>query len=233
MTQSVKHSQPAKPRRWRRGAALAAVSVAAMCLPAMLHGRQQPAKSPDAAGALAARDLHQGLLIAADPVLTSDRSQQIFGKKHPYGVGILALDVYLRNDTDGPMQVNLDTFELKVAAPGQSRQRIEPLTAEDAAFQIVLPDGPNPKQRRGPLPGMGKTSGKSKDVAKMEESLRGQMLPGDMIGPHSTVHGFVFFDVDRHFEWVRNATLVVPDVRVVASGEKLFFFEVDLAPAVR
>ena len=212
--------------------------VALLAPPVIIRAQQQPAKPQikpeEAAAALAAHDSHQGLLVAVDPYLTSERSQETFGKKHPYGAGLLALDVYLRNDSEAPMRITLETFELSVAPPGQSHQRIEPLSAEDAAFRIVLPGGPpQPKQRRGPIPGMSGSSKKSKEVAKMEDSLRGQMLPGDVVGPHSTVHGFVFFDVDGHFGWVKDSTLVVPDVARIGTGEKLLFFEVDLAPATR
>jgi hypothetical protein len=223
-------SQKNRRNSWSRKAGVLALSLVASL---SAGGQQQPAppKPTDAAGALPAHDLHQGLLIAADPVLTSDRSQQIFGKKHPYHAGILALDVYLRNDSDGPMKVELSTFELKVAPPGQSRQRIEPLTAEETAYRIILPDGPDPRPKRSPIPGMGGPSKKSKEVAKMEDSLRGQMLSGDVVGPHGTIHGFVFFDVGGHFGSMKSATLVVPDVSRIPSGEKLFFFEVDLGPA--
>ena len=196
------------------------------------QGQAQASASAQAA-ALPAHDSHQGLLIAADPYLTSERSEARFGKKHPYHVGLLAIEVYLRNDTDGPMQIRLDTIELKISAPGQPRQRIAALTALEAAFRIVLPNGPNPKKRRSPIPGVGAGGNKSKDVAKMEDALRPEMLPGDLIGPHNTVHGFVMFDIDDHFDWVGNATLYIPDVRRFGSGEKLLFFEIDLGPATR
>jgi hypothetical protein len=182
---------------------------------------------------LSARDSHQGLLIAADPYLTSDRSQQKFGKKHPHGVGILAIDVYLRNDTNDPIQITLDTIELGISPPQGPRQRLEPLTADEAAMQIVLPQGPNVQARRKPIPGTSAAKGKSKDIRKMADELRPQMLPGDMVGPHATIHGFLFFDVSGHFDWLTKGVLYVPDARRIPSKEKLFFFEVDLGPAVR
>jgi hypothetical protein len=190
----------------------------------------QAAASADAAK-LPARDSHQGLLIAADPYLTSERSEQKFGKKHPYGAGLLAVEVFLRNDTDGPLQIRQSTIELNIAPPGEERQRLAPLTPEEAAFRIVLPHGPNPHTRRSPIPGGGVSGGKTKEIAKMEEALRAEMLPGDMVGPHNTVRGFLMFDVAHHFEDVSNATLYVPDVRRFGSGEKLLFFEVDLSAA--
>src|SRR5713101_934362 len=48
---------------------------------------------------LPARDVHQGMLIAADPYTDEARSKAKFGKKNPVDSGILALEVYLRNDT--------------------------------------------------------------------------------------------------------------------------------------
>src|SRR5271155_5011022 len=84
------------------GALLAAL-VGGAGADANLYGQTQAA-SADAAK-LPAHDSHQGLLIAADPYLTSERSQEKFGKKHPYGAGLLALEVFLRNETDGPLQI--------------------------------------------------------------------------------------------------------------------------------
>jgi len=208
----------------------ATLLLAAYSLPAFLHAQAppQPATNSDPA-ALPARDSHQGLLIAADPYLTKERCEQKFGKKNPYTGGLLAIEVYLRNDTNGPLQLQLDTMELQIATPGQSRERLEPLTAGEAAYRIVLPKGAAPRGRRGPIPGV--AGGKNKEVAKMEDSLRYLMLPGDMVGPHNTVHGFVIFDLAGHFEDVEHSTLYIPDVKRYGSGEKLFFFEIDLRPA--
>jgi hypothetical protein len=219
--------------RWaRRGVAMlaAVLLLAAPVFPTQSGGQTTPqaAANPDPA-ALPARDSHQGLLIAADPYLTSERSEQKFGKKHPYSAGLLAIDVYLRNDSESPLRIDIDTIELRIAAPGQRRQRLETLTVEDVAYRIVLPNGAAPRARRGPIPGVG--GGKTKEIAKMEDSLRYLMLQSDMIGPHNTIHGFVIFDIARHFEDTGHSTLYIPDVSRFGSGEKLFFFEIDLRPA--
>lgn len=211
-------------------AALAAVLATVYAIPGR-SSAQTPPPPPTDPAALPTHDSHQGLLIAADPYLTKERSEQKFGKKNPYSAGLLAIDVYLRNDSDGPLRLGLDSIELQIAPPGQPRQRLESLTAEEVAYLIVLPNGPAPRERRGPLPGVG--GGKTKEVAKMEDSLRGLMLPGDLVGPHNTVHGFVIFDIARHFEDVEHATLYIPDVSRFGSGEKLFFYEIDLRPATR
>jgi len=210
--------------------ALATLLLLSHWYPAHLRAQSPPPASPDPA-TLPARDSHQGLLIAADPYLTRERSEQKFGKKHPYSVGLLAIDVYLRNDTETPLRIDLDTIELKVAVPGQQRQRIESLTPLQVAYRIVVPNGPAPRARRGPLPGV--AGGKQKEIAKMEDSLRYLMLQSDLVGPHNTIHGFVIFDVDRHFEDTENSTLYIPDVSRIGASDKLFFFEIDLRPATR
>ena len=212
-------------------AVAAALFLAGHWYPARLGAQSAPPAASSDPAALPARDSHQGLLIAADPYVTSERSEQKFGKKSPYSVGLLAIDVFLRNDTDAPLRINTDTIELQIAIPGQQRQRLESLTVQDVAYRIVVPNGPAPRGRRGPIPGV--SGGKTKEIAKMEDSLRYLMLPGDMIGPHNTVHGFVVFDIARHFEDTQNSTLYIPDVSRFGSGEKLFFFEIDLRHATR
>ena len=192
-------------------------------------GGQTPVPAIDP-GKLGARDDHQGLLIAADPYLTSERSEQQFGKKHPYGVGILAVDVYLQNNSESPIRVVLSTMAMEVRPPGGSRQKIESLSTEEAAERMVFPQPINPTITRLPLPPSHGAVKKNKDVEKMEKSLAPRTL-GDLVGPHATIHGFVFFDLAYHFDWVEKSTLYVPDVRRINPEEKLLFFELDLKPA--
>lgn len=210
--------------------ALAALLLAAQSFSALSGAQTPPPESPDPA-TLPARDSHQGLLIAADPYLTNERSVQKFGKKNPYSAGLLAIDVYLRNDTDAPLRINVETIELQIAIPGRQRQRLEWLTVGEVAYRIVLPSGAAPRRKRGPIPGV--SGGKTKEIAKMEDSLRYLVLQSDLVGPHNTVHGFVIFDIDHHFEDTENSTLFIPDVSRYGSGDKLFFFEIDLRPAAR
>ena len=75
---------------------------------------------------LPTRDSHQNLLIVADPYLTADRYKGTFGKKSPHDAGIVAIDVYFRNDNDAPIRINPDTIELVVSPPDEQRQRLAP-----------------------------------------------------------------------------------------------------------
>jgi len=211
-------------------AVLGAVMVAAPMLLQALPGQSaapgvDPAKLP-------ARDEHQGLLIAADPYLSAERSAAKFGKKHPYGAGLLAVDVYLRNATDSPIQVVLPPIELNVSPPGGKRQRLEALSAQDAAIIIIHP-ALSPTTKRLPIPGAaGGSIKQEKDVVKLQAALAPQML-GDIVDAHSTVHGFLFFDVGAQFDLVSHSSVYFPQVRRVNPDAGLFFFEVDLGPAVK
>src|SRR4029077_9522870 len=92
---------------------------------------------------LPARDSHQGLLIAADPYITANRYREKFGKHTPYEGGIIAIELFLRNDNDLPVRINLKTMQLLIGAPGASRQRLDPLSPEEVADRVLTK--PKPK----------------------------------------------------------------------------------------
>src|ERR1019366_8232875 len=125
---------------------------------------------------LRARDAHQDLLIVADPYISADRYKDkgMFGKKSPYEAGIVAINVYFRNDNDKPIRLNLDTIQLVIAQPGMERQRLGPLSPEDVADRTLLKNASNPTVRRRPLsfPVTVSNSGKGKDWNEMTMTLR-------------------------------------------------------------
>ena len=180
-----------------------------------------------------AHDAHQGCVISADPYTDAARSKEKFGKKHPYDAGVLALEVGLRNDTDNPISVNLERIRLMLEVPGDHKQSLEPLELDDAADRIAEPGGTNPVFSRSPLPGRKVKGGRGKDWQKLRSALTATALSSDILPPHSTTRGFLFFDVNRHFDWLAHASLYVPELRFVPSREELLYFEVELAPAIR
>jgi len=182
---------------------------------------------------LRARDAHQDLLIAADPYVSADRYKGMFGKKSPYEYGLVAIDVFFRNDNDIPVRLNPETIQLVISLPGVDRQRLSPLSPEDVADRTILNAHANPSvKRRLPFPtGGGSNSGKGKDWNEMVTSIRSVSLGTDVLPPHATAHGFLFFDLDRNFDAVRHAHLYIPDLSFMGSNKALFFFEIDLGLA--
>ena len=180
---------------------------------------------------LGTRDAHQNLLIVADPYLSADRYNGPFGKQSPYTAGIVAIAIYFRNDNDSPIHLNLDTIRLVISPPGEERQRLAALSPEEVADRALLKANANPSVPRRPLsfPGFGSKSGKGKAWDEMDAALNSVVLATDVLPPHSTTHGFLFFDMNHQFDAIRHSRVYIPDLSFLADHRALFFFEIDLS----
>src|SRR5712692_6054345 len=183
--------------------------------------------------ALPARDAHNGLLVAADPYRDAERCKARFGKKNPFDAGILAIEVFFRNDNDKAIRVELESIRLLLRPTGADRQRLAPLPVEEVADRILDKGKPDPTATRRtiPIPGRGPKKGRGKEWDELAASLRALAFEMDVLPPRSTVHGFLFFDLDRRYDWVPVARLYVPDLKFLPEKQPLLFFEVDLALA--
>ena len=181
---------------------------------------------------LPARDSHQSLLVAADPYTSADRYKEKFSKHTPYEGGLIAIDIIFRNDNALPIRINLKTMQLLLSVPGYSRQRLEPLSPEEVADRVLAKPAKDPTPRF-PLPRVGPPPSKhDKNWEEFVAVVRSAALGTDLLPPHATTHGFVYFDIDRHYDWISNARLEIPDLAFMNDPKPLFFFEIDLAPSV-
>jgi hypothetical protein len=182
---------------------------------------------------LTTRDAHQDLTIVADPFLKADRyKKEIFGKDSFYAAGIVAIDVYLRNDNNVPIRLNPNTIQLVISQPGQEHQRLDALSPEDVADRTLLKAESNVRVRRPfPFPGTSSGAGHSKDWVQMTTTLRSVALGTDVLPPHATTHGFLFFDLNHDFRAIHDSHLYIPDLAFMTDNKALFFFEIDLADA--
>jgi hypothetical protein len=182
---------------------------------------------------LPTRDAHQDLTIVADPYLREARySKDVFGKNSFYNAGIVAIDVYFRNDNTVPIRLNPGTIQLIISQPGQDRQRLGPLSPEDVADRTLLTANSNIRAHRPfPFPGSSSSSGHSKDWVEMTTTLRSVALGTDVLPPHATTHGFLFFDLNHDFGAIHSSHLYIPDLSFMTDNKALFFFEIDLAEA--
>ena len=127
-------------------------------------------------------DQHSGLTVSVDPYTEAARTKDKFGKANPHDVGVLPIEVFLRNDSDQPMRVNLETVQLEVTLKNGVRQEVDWLRAEEVAQLIAHPTGAaNPQQKRIPLPLPMKIG--DKKVEKLAEVLRPLSLDADVIPP--------------------------------------------------
>ena len=173
-------------------------------------------------------DQHSGLTVSVDPYTEAARTKDKFGKANPHDVGVLPIEVFLRNDSDQPMRVNLETVQLEVTLKNGVRQEVDWLRAEEVAKLIAHPSGSaDPHQKRLPLP----MKIGDKNVEKLANVLRPLTLDADVIPPKATIHGFLYFDVSHEFAIVKRSSLYVPDVSIAPSNEPLVYFEVPLRNA--
>ena len=181
---------------------------------------------------LPTRDTHQNLTIAADPYVTADRyTKAQFGKTSPYDAGIVAINVYFRNDNDSPIRINPNSILLMISAPRQDHEKLLPLTPEEVANRTILNGNVNLSAPRLPFPGSGSGSGKRKAWEEMTSMLRPLVLSTDVLPPHATTHGFLFFDVDHQFDAIRYSSVYIPDLYFMTDKKALLFFEIDLHAA--
>ena len=183
--------------------------------------------------ALPARDSHEGLLLAAAPLQDAAQYKAHFGKKNPYDAGIVAIEVFFRNDNDKPIRLDLESIRLLLRPPGGERQKLAPLAVENAADLIVNKGGPNPTTSRVPIPIPGRNKkGRGKDWAEAESALRGLAFDMDILPPKSSVHGFLYFNLNHRYELLEYSQLYVPGLKFMHNQQPLLFFEVDLGLAV-
>ncbi len=173
-------------------------------------------------------------MIAAVPCSDPARAKEIFGSKNPVSAGILPVEVYLRNETDQLIRVDLETLRLDVAVPDGQRDHLEALSVEQVAREILHPAGagdPDSARKHIPRPIPMPSHDKSQD--KLTEKFRPLALETDIIPPHGTIHGYIFFDLGHDFSLLADSTLYVPDVIVVPTHHALTYFELNLASAAR
>jgi len=203
------------------------LGLAAVCGGLALRAQSDPASLP-------ARDSHQGVTIAVKPYVSEKSYQDQFGKRTPYEAGVLALEVFFRNDNDQPIRVNLGAIRLLVDRPGEPPQRLDALSAEEVADRVLLKAPSDPRRPRLPFPigGRSGNSARDKNWVELASRLQAAGVKSDLLAPKSTLRGFLFFDINHHYDWLSGARLDVPGLAFMLNNQALFFFQVDLAPAL-
>jgi hypothetical protein len=187
--------------------------------------------NPPAGGAVhpeasLAHDQHEGLTISADPYNDPKRAKEKFGNADPVPVGLLPVEVFLRNETLKAIRINMETVQLDIHSETGSHEQVDWLPVQEVARMIAHPKGPsNPHAPRFPI---GIQTGADSKTDKMIEMLRPFALDADVIPPMGMLHGFLFFDVNHDLSLANHASLYVPDLTNVPDKKPLMFFEVTL-----
>ena len=197
---------------------------------AATHGASQKPASIKTASL----ESHEGVTITARPWTDPTLYKEKFPKKSPYAVGIIAVQVAFRNDSDDSMKINLERIRLNVTLSEENQQALQPLSSEEAADLITNPGAKNVTIRRIPIPLGGPKLGHDKKWTEVEKTIRDAGVQASVVAPHGTVQGLLYFDMRGQFDLLSTAHLYVPEVVAIEKNRGLMYFEIDLSrPAER
>jgi hypothetical protein len=207
---------------------LCTLAAAILLLAVSARPQSAPAKSATPATANAdptadlQRDTHNGLTVMANPLTDAERSKTIFGKADPVVIGILPVEVFLKNDSQQPIRVDIDTIQLTVH-PARGRVDLDWLNADEVASLIAHPEGvvPSKKQRIAGIP----LPSNDKKTEKFAAQLRPLTLDGEVVPPMGMLHGYLYFNVSHEMKLAQGASIYVPNVYSMPSNKPLMFFE--------
>src|ERR1700724_3016833 len=205
--------------------------VLAGCLIVAAFGGTQKEGSQRASLKTASLETHEGLTISAQPWTDAALYKEKFPKKSPFAAGIVAMQVAFRNDSNESMKVSLDRIRLSFQIDQDNRQELQALTPAQVADQVLKPGGKDPSKSRSKiqLPVSVPHSGNGKHWTELEQQAETASVPANVIAPHSTVQGLLYFDLQGQFDLLNEARLYIPDILVMENNRSLTYFEIDLS----
>jgi hypothetical protein len=178
----------------------------------------------------ASLETHEGLTISAQPWTDAALYKEKFPKKSPFAAGIVAMQIVFRNDSNESMKVSLDRIRLSFQIDQDNRQELQALTPAQVADEVLKPGGKDPGKSRAriPLPVSIPHNG-DKHWTELKQQAETAGVPANVIAPHSSIQGLLYFDLQGQFDLLNGARLYVPDVLVMENNRSLTYFEIDLS----
>jgi hypothetical protein len=209
----------------------AAVPFLAACLMAGAYAGAQQTDRQRASLKTASLETHEGLTISAQPWTDAALYKEKFPKKSPFAAGIVAMQVVFRNDSNESMKVSLDRIRLSFQIDQDNRQELQALSPGQVADQVLKPGGKDPSKSRSKisLPVSIPRTGNDKRWTELEQQAETAGVPANVVAPHSSVQGLLYFDLQGQFDLLNGARLYVPDVLVMENNRSLTYFEIDLS----
>ncbi|HEY5069635.1 MAG TPA: hypothetical protein VII37_07595, partial [Candidatus Acidoferrum sp.] len=140
------------------------------------------------------------------------------------------MQVVFRNDSNESMKVSLDRIRLSFQVDEDHRQELQALTSGQVADEVLKPGGKDPSKSRSriPLP-VSIPHNNDKHWTELQQQVDAAGVPANVIAPHSTVQGLLYFDLQGQFDLLNGAHLYVPDVVVMENNRSLTYFEIELS----
>jgi hypothetical protein len=177
----------------------------------------------------ASLDSHDGLTVAADPWLSAERYKTTFPKKLPYSAGVLAIKMNFRNDSDESIKIGIERIRLNLTFDENNRQDLPALTSELLADAVLHPKVKGTSKSRLPIPLPSSPGGRDKHWQEYQKLAEDAGLHSNVIAPHSSIEGLLYFDLQGQFDLLSNAHLYIPDLLSLEKNRALMYFDLDLS----
>src|SRR5271168_5569033 len=175
---------------------------------------------------------HEGLTITAQPLTGAAAYKEKFPKKSPFAAGIVAIQVAFRNDSDESVKINVDRVRLNVTLSEEDKQGLQALSPEGVAEVVMNPKAKDPSRKAHiSLPGGGgggSSPTKDKHWLEVEKAARDAAVPGNVVAPHKTMEGLLYFDLQGQLDLLDSAHLYFPEVIALEKNHSLLYFDIDL-----
>ena len=194
--------------------ALALVAAAALAEKKFTPPKVFPAQT------FPARDVHpdEKVAIAADPYDMPDKAAIFHVPYKDYD--LLPVNLVITNDSDAPVRLS----DMKVELVTVRRMKLRADTEDDVFRRISSPQRePGPSKVPLPLPRKVKPAISKESREEVQDAL----FAAKEVAPHSTVAGFVFFDVEGINNPLAGGTIYVSGMDD-SSGQELMYFEIPM-----
>jgi hypothetical protein len=204
-----------------------------IAITSLTSAASMPAAFPPQSMKGAVVESHEALTVSAQPWLDPALYKEKFHKKSPYSAGVVAIEVTFRNDSSDALDLTISHIRLNLQIDEENRQELHALEPAELAAAVYHPESRDPTARsRVPLPIPARRGGgSSKDQDELQHEAQDAGLPSNVIAPHSTMKGLLYFDLQGQFDLLTSARLYIPDIQRMDKKESLTFFEIDLGRA--
>lgn len=181
-------------------------------LPKAFHAKTYPAV-----------DAHddEKVAIAADPYDMPDKAS-VFVVDYK-GNDYLPIRVIVSNDSDQPLSLGGMKIQMTTVNP---RGKLEPAAAEDLFRRLSRQSRRGDEPQRIPVP-LPRRKPKPAVPQKAQDEIEDLIFKALLVGPHSSVSGFIFLDVRDIEQPLAGGHLYLSGLRT-SDGQELLYFDIPL-----
>jgi hypothetical protein len=192
-----------------------------LCLSASVAAKEFVMPMAHAAQAYPAHDDHttEKVAVAVDPYDLEDKASIFTVNYRNYGY--MPVFFVITNDSDQPVSL----VDMKAQLNTKDRSRLFPATNDDLLRRLSHPSR-NDGQITLPIP-LPKKEVKGGVNKKTWDEIDRAQFDAKAVEPHSTVRGFLFFDISDISHPLAGASFYVMGVRD-ANGNELMYFEIPM-----